>query len=78
VVTLAPRLEVPETDIEVAPAVPPLPIAAFKSKSPVIWIAPRSYVTPIVSAVAFPKITSAVVPLLLLSKSMVNALLIEH
>ena len=62
VVILAPIFVVPETDKDVAPAVAPLPIAAFKSKSPVIWIAPRSYVTPIVSAVAFPKITSALVP----------------
>ena len=73
---MAPRSEVPETAMDVAPAVAPLPIAAFKSKSPVISIAPRSYNTPIVSAVAFPKITSAVVPLSLLSKSMVNALLV--
>ena len=42
VVTLAARLEVPETDIDVAPAVAPLPIAAFRSRLPVISIAPRS------------------------------------
>ncbi|NCX49982.1 MAG: hypothetical protein EBW81_10960 [Gammaproteobacteria bacterium] len=42
VVILAPIFVVPETDKDVAPAVAPLPIAAFKSKSPVIWIAPKS------------------------------------
>ena len=43
VVTFAPRLEVPDTDNEVA-----LEIAAFRSKIPVILIAPKVCVPPII------------------------------
>jgi len=42
VVISAPMFDVPETASEVAPAVAPLPIAAFKSRLPVIPITPRS------------------------------------
>ena len=42
VVTAAPISDVKDTDKLAAPAVAPFPIAAFKSKAPVISIAPRS------------------------------------
>jgi hypothetical protein len=45
---LAPRLEVPETAIDVAPAVAPLPIAALRSKLPVINTAPTAVLLPTV------------------------------
>ena len=41
-VTFAPIFDVPETVMDVAPAVAPLPIAAFRSRLPVISITPRS------------------------------------
>ena len=56
-VTLAPRLELPETDIDVA-----LVIAAFKSRLPVIAKAPKASVAPTVSAVVSPKVIVPVLP----------------
>ena len=52
---MAPRLEVPETDRLAAEV-----MAAFKSMSPVMLMAPSGLVAPKVSAVALPKMTSAV------------------
>ena len=65
---MAPRLLVPDTDKLAAEV-----IAAFRSRSPVMLIAPSGLVAPKVSAVALPKMTSAVVPSLLPSRLMVNA-----
>jgi len=54
---LAPRLEVPETEIDVA-----LVIAALRSRLPVIAKAPSPSVAPTVSAVASPKTIVPVLP----------------
>ena len=58
----------PETDNDAA-----FVIAAFRSMSAVMLMAPRALVAPRVSALSLPKITTAVVPLSLASRSMVNA-----
>ena len=55
---MAPKFEVAETLILAAEV-----MAAVRSMSPVMMIAPSGFVAPKVSAVASPKITSAVVPL---------------
>ena len=57
VVTFAPRLEVPETEIDAARV-----IAALRSSLPVIAKAPSPSVAPTVSAVASPKTIVPVLP----------------